>query len=140
MYHDDLSTWAPGDIEADLVATQAAIRSAAPGADIPYFRAPYGRWGYSASVAHRLGMRPLGWRIDVMDWEPPGTDVLVARLRSRIAPGAIILLHDGGGDRSQTVDAVDRIVPDLHSDGWTFVLPGPQPAAPRSDSERDVQV
>ena len=125
MYHDDLSAWAKEDIEADLLATYAAIQSAAPGADVPYFRAPYGRWGHSPAVASGLGMRPLGWRLDILDWEPPGTDVLVARLRGGLAPGAVILLHDGGGDRSQTVDAVERILPELLTDGWTFALPSP---------------
>ncbi len=145
MRHDDLSAWSTKDIEADLVATNAAITSAAPGVDVPYFRAPYGRWGRSPAVADALGMASLGWRFDVVDWEPPGVDVLVARLRERMAPGAIVLLHDGGGDRSQTVEAVDRIVPELLREGWTFVLPDPAPRRSGRDvhagsaGERDVQ-
>ncbi|MEV0720817.1 polysaccharide deacetylase family protein [Asanoa sp. NPDC050611] len=123
MHHDDLSTWTPEQIAADLRETSAAIRRAVPHARIPYFRAPYGAWGASADVAASLGMRPLGWRYDIADWEPPGTDVLVQRLLDRLTPGAVVLAHDGGGDRSQTVAAVDRVIPVLKAQRWRFTLP-----------------
>ncbi|MCT2587203.1 polysaccharide deacetylase family protein, partial [Actinophytocola gossypii] len=123
MHHDDLGTWAPERIRADLLATNAAIRDAVPGARIPYFRAPYGSWGRSPEVAAALGMRPLGWRLAVGDWEPPGTDELVRRLLDGVTPGAVVLLHDGGGDRTQTVDAVATIIPELRAEGWRFTRP-----------------
>lgn len=123
LNHDDLSTWTPAAIRADLKATNAAIRAAVPWARIPYFRAPYGAWGQSPEVAADLGMQPLGWRLAVGDWEPPGTDVLVDRILTGVAPGAVVLLHDGGGDRTQTVDAVEAVIPRLRSDGWHFALP-----------------
>ncbi|MEU8228313.1 polysaccharide deacetylase family protein [Actinoplanes sp. NPDC048967] len=123
MHHDDVGPWTPEQIRADLIETSAAIRRAVPHARIPYFRAPYGSWGQSPQVAAELGMQPLGWRMDIADWEPPGTDVLVQRLRERITPGAVVLMHDGGGDRSQTVAAVDRIIPELRAQGWRFTLP-----------------
>jgi peptidoglycan/xylan/chitin deacetylase (PgdA/CDA1 family) len=123
MHHDDLSALAPAQIRADLAATSALIRAAAPRARIPYFRAPYGSWGASPQIAADLGMQPLGWRLAITDWEPPGTDVLVHRLRDGITPGAVVLMHDGGGDRSQTVEAVDGIIPELRAQGWQFTLP-----------------
>jgi peptidoglycan-N-acetylglucosamine deacetylase len=123
MHHDDLGPWTPEQIRADLSATSALIRQAVPHARIPYFRAPYGSWGASPAVAAELGMQPLGWRLAIADWEPPGTDVLVQRLRDGITPGAVVLLHDGGGDRHQTVEAVDRIIPELRAQGWRFTLP-----------------
>ncbi|MFE3513770.1 polysaccharide deacetylase family protein [Streptomyces sp. NPDC059166] len=123
MHHDDMTTWSAEEIRADLELTTAAIRRAVPGADIPYFRAPYGSWGESPAVAVELGMRPLGWRLGIGDWETPGTDVLVRRVEEGIGPGAVVLLHDGGGDRGQTVDAVDRLVPLLRAGGWDFDLP-----------------
>ncbi|ADG76232.1 hypothetical protein Cfla_3353 [Cellulomonas flavigena DSM 20109] len=52
----------------------------------------------------------------------PPADVLVERLGG-IAPGGIVLLPDGGGDRSRTVEAVRRVIPRLRSDGWTFTVP-----------------
>jgi peptidoglycan-N-acetylglucosamine deacetylase len=123
MHHDDMGDWPEERIRTDLERTSAAIRAAVPGAAIPYFRAPYGSWGQTPQVAARLGMRSLGWRLEVTDWEPPGTDELVRRLLAGVAPGAVILLHDGGGDRSQTVSAVERIIPGLTARGWHFGRP-----------------
>ena len=123
MHHDHLGTWHPDDVRADLLQAQAAIQQAVPHAPIPYFRAPYGEWGQSPQVAVDLGMRPLGWRLDVEDWVPPGPDELVRRLLAGVTPGAVVLLHDAGGDRSQTVAAVDRIIPVLKADGWRFTPP-----------------
>ena len=124
MHHKDLQHWSPDEVREDLLRANAAIRAAVPGVPIPYFRAPYGYWGVSAEVAAGLGMLPLGWRLDVRDFEPPGTEVLAGLLEDGMTPGAVALLHDGGGDRSQTVDAVDLLVPRLASRGWTFGTPG----------------
>ncbi|EFH31293.1 xylanase/chitin deacetylase, partial [Streptomyces pristinaespiralis ATCC 25486] len=98
MHHDDLAGRSPEEIRADLERTNAEIRRAAPGVRIPYFRAPYGSWGKSPEVAAGLGMQPLGWRLAIGDWEPPGTDELVRRIQEGVTPGAVVLLHDGGGD------------------------------------------
>ncbi|MET7365480.1 polysaccharide deacetylase family protein [Streptomyces sp. NPDC005566] len=123
MRHDDMAVWQAADIRADLKRTNAEIRRAAPGARIPYFRAPYGSWGQTPQVAAGLGMQPLGWRLAIGDWEPPGTDELVRRIEEGVTPGAVVLLHDGGGDRGQTVEAVDRIVPALRAAHWRFDQP-----------------
>lgn len=123
MHHDDMTTWSAERIEADLRETNEAILRAVPTARIRYFRAPYGAWGATPAVAAALGMRPLGWRLAVGDWEPPGTDELVRRLLDGVTPGAVVLLHDGGGDRSQSVTAVDRVAPVLRARRWRFTLP-----------------
>ncbi len=123
MHHDDMGPWTAAQIEADLRETSAAIRSALPHARIPYFRAPFGSWGQTPAVAASLGMQPLGWRLAVADWETPGTAELVRRLQEGITPGAVVLLHDGGGDRSQTVEAVDTIIPMYRAQHWRFTLP-----------------
>ena len=123
MHHDDLASWSREDIRADLLETNAAIAAAAPAASVPWFRAPFGSWGASPEVAAELGMQPLGWQHALGDWEPPGVDELVRRAETGIEPGGVLLLHDGGGDRTQTVDAVERLLPRLLSDGWSFTLP-----------------
>lgn len=122
-HHDDLEQWTPEAVRADLVRTLTAIRSAVPEAEVPFFRAPFGHWGATIPVAAELGMRPLGWQLAVGDWEPPGTEELVHRLGG-VLPGGVVLLHDGGGDRSQTVAAVASVIPRLRADGWTFTVPG----------------
>lgn len=123
MRHDDMGGWSAAQIRSDMQQTNALIRQAVPGASIPYFRAPYGSWGQTPGVAAQLGMQPLGWRMDIGDWQPPGTAELVRRLRDGITPGAVVLMHDGGGDRSQTVAAVDQVIPGFQSQGWSFDLP-----------------
>jgi peptidoglycan/xylan/chitin deacetylase (PgdA/CDA1 family) len=123
MHHDNMGDWTEDRIRADLQETSAAIRRAAPGAPIAYFRAPYGSWGQTPAVAARLGMQPLGWRLAISDWEPTEPDELERRLAEGVTPGAVVLLHDGGGDRGPTVEAVDRIIPRLRAEGWHFDLP-----------------
>jgi peptidoglycan/xylan/chitin deacetylase (PgdA/CDA1 family) len=123
MHHDDMSTWTPDAIRADLLETSAAIHEAVPWARIPYFRAPYGAWGATPEVAASLGMQPLGWRLAIGDWDPPGTDVLTDRLMTGITEGAVVLMHDGGGDRTQTIEAVAAVTPRLRADGYRFSLP-----------------
>ncbi|MGJ7909033.1 polysaccharide deacetylase family protein [Actinopolyspora sp. H202] len=123
MRHENMSSWSPADIRANLRATNEVIHEAVPGAEIRYFRAPYGAWGETPSVAADMGMQPLGWSLSVADWNRPGTDVLVSRLMNGISPGGVVLLHDGGGERGQTVEAVSRVVPRLRDEGWRFTLP-----------------
>ena len=60
MTYEDLGSWGPDRVEADLRATLSAIRDAVGDVDVPWFRAPNGSWGCSGRVATRLGMRPLG--------------------------------------------------------------------------------
>ncbi|MFG1805573.1 polysaccharide deacetylase family protein [Streptomyces sp. NPDC049040] len=123
MHHDDMADWPAERVRADLESTTAAIRAAVPGVPVPYFRAPFGSWGRTPEVARELDMVPLGWRVAAEDWELPGTEVLVRRVETRLSPGAVVLLHDGGGDRSQTVEAVARLLPRLTARGWRFTDP-----------------
>ena len=121
--HDDLGDADPATVRADLQRTLDAIHAVVPGVPVPFFRAPYGRWGRTVDVAASLGMRSLEWQLAVEDWDPaPPADVLVERLGA-VEPGGVVLLHDGGGDRSATVEAVRRVVPALRAAGWTFTVP-----------------
>jgi peptidoglycan-N-acetylglucosamine deacetylase len=80
------------------------------------FRAPHGYRGpFLAPVARRLGYRMVGWTGAIFDTARPGVDAIVDRCSNVLAPGAIVLLHDGdgsgqGGDRSQTVAALPRVL------------------------------
>lgn len=131
MRHDNLSTRTPEEIRADLTAANAAIQAAAPGAAVPYFRAPYGAWGQSTAIAAELGMSRLGWTVDPRDWSRPGTDAIVANVLAQARPGGVVLMHDGGGNRSQTVEALGILIPGLRQDGWTFQLPAVRRAPAR---------
>ncbi len=125
----DMGDWPADRVRADLVANLQIIREAVGDVPVPYFRAPNGSWGVTASVAAGLGMQPLGLGNVIFDWETQDEETLVANLRAAIRPGEITLAHDGGGDRWSTVRAVRRVVTERLAEGWTFTLPaerGPQ--------------
>ena len=50
-------------------------------------------------------------------------DAIVTAVNTQLRPGGIVLIHDAGGDRSQTVAALEILLPQLQRDGWTFVHP-----------------
>jgi peptidoglycan/xylan/chitin deacetylase (PgdA/CDA1 family) len=113
-------------IAAEFDDTQAAIVRAAPDADIRYFRAPGGYFAENLNqVATDRGLTTLGWSVDSNDWRKPGAGAIRDTVLSQVHPGAIVLLHDGGGDRSQTVSALPEIIDELDDRGYTFVVPEP---------------
>jgi peptidoglycan-N-acetylglucosamine deacetylase len=85
------------------------------------FRAPYGAWSptvFQACAAANL--RPLDWSVDPRDWSRPGVNTIVSRIKAQTKTGSIILEHDGGGDRSQTVAALTIVLPELLAQGYRF--------------------
>lgn len=112
-------------IEAEVVGGRTDVRNAAgPDAPIDYFRAPGGRWSDPMrQIAAHNGMKPLSWSLDPRDWSRPGADRIVATVQRQVQPGAVILLHDGGGRRDQTVAALAQLLPWLIAQGYQFVLP-----------------
>ncbi len=62
----------------------------------------------------------IGWNIDTEDWTLPGAEAIYQQMIA-VQPGEIVLCHDGGGDRSQTVEALRRAIPYLKEKGFTFV-------------------
>jgi peptidoglycan/xylan/chitin deacetylase (PgdA/CDA1 family) len=102
------------EIRAELVRTNAEIRKAVPAAKITFFRQPGGRWtSVEIDVARDLGMVPLGWDVDPRDWEKPSTQVIRKRVLAGVRPGSIVLMHDGGGDRGQTLAACQGLLTQL---------------------------
>ncbi len=73
--------------------------------------------------ANRRGEQVIGWAVDPSDYKKPGTPAIVARVVGQVKPGSIVLMHDGGGDRSQTLAALPIIIDQLKAQGYTFVTP-----------------
>jgi peptidoglycan/xylan/chitin deacetylase (PgdA/CDA1 family) len=93
-------------------------------ADLTYFRAPGGEWTPDIlTEVKAAGLRPLGWSVDPRDWSRPGVPHIVDTILRKTRPGAIILDHDGGGDRRQTIDALTIALPRLLDAGYRFVTP-----------------
>lgn len=121
--HASLDRLSAAGVESEIGAAQAAITAAA-GRAPTVFRIPYGRGSSTVSaVASGLGLPILGWNVDPSDYTRPGTDQIVTRVSQAVRPGAIVLMHDGGGDRSQTVAALDRLIPVLKAAGYSFGRP-----------------
>ncbi|GGT37102.1 polysaccharide deacetylase family protein [Streptomyces purpureus] len=92
--------------------------AAGGGAKVEYYRAPGGAFTPdSRRIAAQAGMRPLGWNVDTKDFEKPGVDAIVNTVRNELPNGPTILFHDGGGDRAQTVAALEQILPWLKAEG-----------------------
>lgn len=86
-------------------------------------RPPYGAYNSRiATIIANRGQRLILWTVDPRDWSRPGTWVIVSRVLAQVRPGARILLHDGGGDRSQTVAALDLLIPRLRARGYVIGL------------------
>lgn len=101
-------------ILADMQRTNDAIHAAVPGAKISYFRHPGGMWTEPAvSAAKSLGMTSLHWDVDPKDWLKPGARAIASVVNNSTIPGAIVLMHDGGGDRRGTTEALRSILPNL---------------------------
>lgn len=89
-----------------------------------FFRAPGGVWSRSLKrLARSEGMRPLEWTVDPQDWARPGVHRIVRGVLTQLRPGGVILLHDGGGRRRQTLDALAILLRRLPTMGYHFVLP-----------------
>lgn len=119
--HADLE-WLPNEIVTQqLVATQAAVHEST-GLLPHWFRPPYGAVDARVeTLAAAQGLRTVMWSVDPRDWSRPGTDAIVARILADVRPGSIVILHDGGGYRDETVAALPIILSSLKARGYSFV-------------------
>ncbi len=100
---------------------EAVTRAAGGGAGPGLFRPPYG--SRSQDVLRWLGERATPivlWDVDPSDWAQPGVALIAGRVLMQTRPGSIILMHDGGGDRSQTVAALPLVIQGLLDRGFRF--------------------
>ncbi len=104
------------------ISTAADALSEASGTHPQMIRAPYGAFGDTewARSGDLISCNVL-WNVDTCDWERPGADAIRAEAVNSAFNGAIILMHDGGGNREQTVAALPGIIDDLRAKGYEFV-------------------
>jgi peptidoglycan/xylan/chitin deacetylase (PgdA/CDA1 family) len=117
--HPDL-TRSP-DVYGQLHQTVTAIRSLTGYAPC-VFRPPYGAYDTSVvATARSLGLATVMWNVDPSDWADPGTGAIEQRVLAQVQPGSIIISHDGGGPRPQTLAAYPRIIAALRARGYSLV-------------------
>jgi peptidoglycan/xylan/chitin deacetylase (PgdA/CDA1 family) len=121
--HPNLARLPASEVHAEIDRATEAI-SRASGHRPTLFRAPGGTWSPIALAACAdRGMRPLDWSVDPRDWSRPGTRHIVEVILTKTRPGSIILEHDGGGNRQQTLDALRIVLPRLIDAGYHFTQP-----------------
>ncbi|MFJ5259925.1 polysaccharide deacetylase family protein [Streptomyces sp. NPDC088387] len=121
--HPLLTTLSRSRIHREMERTCEVVEEAS--GDWPrWFRAPYGAWNRAAfQLGAELGMEPLAWTVDTLDWTTPGIGTIVDRVAEGAAPGVVVLSHDAGGDRSQSVWALRDYLPRLLDAGYHVTVP-----------------
>jgi peptidoglycan/xylan/chitin deacetylase (PgdA/CDA1 family) len=121
--HPDLAYMSRTAIRDQMLRTTDEIHRAT--GQVPRrFRAPYGAWSATVlEVCQELHMIPLDWSVDPRDWARPGVSAIVSNIMENTRTGSIILEHDGGGPRSQTVAALGIVLPRLLAEGYLFRTP-----------------
>jgi peptidoglycan-N-acetylglucosamine deacetylase len=119
--HEEMSRLSSAQQRAELLEQAAAIGR--HGASFPrLFRPPYGLWNSTTlALLRRYRMLMVLWTVDTNDYLRPGVPAIVKAAVSGARPGAIILLHDAGGNRAETVAALPRIIAQLRRRGYTLV-------------------
>lgn len=127
--HRNLAVMSEWQMELELTATERLIESIT-GRSTTLFRPPYNADSNPTDIAElvplRLAQEQLGYtvvleKIDPQDWARPGTEEIIQRVKDLRNEGNIILLHDAGGDRSETVAALPHIIDYLHTRGDRIV-------------------
>ncbi|GAB3179596.1 hypothetical protein GCM10027259_28280 [Micromonospora palomenae] len=125
--HPDVSALPSWRQRMEYAQTQMAIVDAA-GVRTSLLRFPYSslpsavddsNWPVIRAAA-RLGYLTVVNDVDSRDWARPGVDAIVRNMTPAEGAGAVVLLHDAGGDRSQTIAALDRFIPLMQARGYTF--------------------
>lgn len=106
---------------AEITKGYESIKNATGAECSKTIRTPGGNFGENviANLAPYITYE-IGWNIDTNDWQRPGASVIEERIL-KASPGDIILMHDGGGNRAQTVDALRAALPKLAAQGYKFV-------------------
>ncbi|MFF3411086.1 polysaccharide deacetylase family protein [Streptomyces sp. NPDC002742] len=121
--HPLLTKLSRSAIRSEIERTSKVIEEAY-GEPPVWFRAPYGEWNRATyQIGAELGMEPLAWTIDTLDWSMPGTRSIVGAVEKGAAPGVVVLSHDAGGDRSQSVQALRAYLPHLLDSGYHITVP-----------------
>jgi peptidoglycan/xylan/chitin deacetylase (PgdA/CDA1 family) len=120
--HPDLTTLSKAQVKKQLTDAQAAIKKATKKTPA-VVRFPYGASNATVrAVAKGLKLRVLGWDVDPKDWRNPPAKTITARILKATGPGDVVLMHDGGGNRTQTKASLPGTILKLRKKGYTFVL------------------
>ncbi len=119
--HQQLSSLSQEDLLFEINSAHDTILNTT-GVDTTIIRPPYGDFTHDCwLLSQGCISASVIWNQDSLDWSLPGVEVIVEDALSGVQPGSIILMHDGGGDRSQDLEALPQIIERLQADGYTLV-------------------
>ncbi len=118
--HRDMRRLSPQRLNHQIARTSDALQTIT-GRPITCLRPPFGAMNGRVKAAIRTKKLDLMlWDIDPQDWKRPGAATIARRVVSQARPGAVSLMHDGGGNRAQSVSALERILRALSKKGYRF--------------------
>jgi peptidoglycan/xylan/chitin deacetylase (PgdA/CDA1 family) len=119
--HAPMSHLSPAEQQRQLLDQISATRQY--GVPFPrLFRPPYGYWNQQTlALLHKYRMLMILWTIDTEDFKLPGSAEIARRVLAGARPGAIFLMHDAGGNRSETAAALPQIIRGLRAKGYKLV-------------------
>jgi len=118
--HANLTELAPAAMADQISRASDAIEEATRATPV-MFRAPYGAWSPAVlAQCRQMRLAPLDWSVDPRDWARPGVSAITTNIMRNTRSGSIILEHDGGGNRAQTVAALSYVLPRLLDKGFHF--------------------
>jgi peptidoglycan/xylan/chitin deacetylase (PgdA/CDA1 family) len=119
--HPDMAQLSRSQQQSQLLAQTRAIHRY--GAPFPrMFRPPDGDWNATTlQLLHKYHMLMVLWSLDTDDWQLPGATTIVHRVLSGAKPGTIVLMHDAGGNRSETIAALPKVIRGLRARGFKLV-------------------
>ena len=119
--HQQLTAVDGATLQSEVTTSFSAI-SAAGGGNTTVIRPPYGSFDANSWLASGGTLSAsVIWHLDSLDWELPGVDKIVENSTNGAWSGAIILMHDGGGNRDQDLEALPKILQKLSAQGYEFV-------------------
>ena len=121
MTHPDPNYLSDAELDYEVTASVTILREIS-GQPVRYFRPPYGKGNYIyIQKAPELGIKIVYWTVDPRDWSGITADLIAEHVLDKLIPGCIVLLHDGGGNRQETVDALEVILREGNARGYNSV-------------------
>jgi peptidoglycan-N-acetylglucosamine deacetylase len=119
--HPDMAELSRAQQQSQLMQQAHAIHRY--GAAFPrMFRPPYGDWNSTTlQLLRKDDMLMVLWSLDTDDWQLPGVHTIVQRVLTGAKPGTIVLMHDAGGNRSETIAALPMVIRGLRKRGYQLV-------------------
>lgn len=124
--HQDLAHISRLRAEAEIVGA-AAVVEGITGRKPLLFRSPYGSGELSDAgssdkddLSEALGFHAVNWTVDTLDWKHPGPAAIINAVEQQKSARTVVLMHDGGGDRSQTLAALPTLIQTLRAEGYQF--------------------